>query len=181
MALDAGPFMRLGTRGSPSWPGFDPETGYVDADCSDQIAEIACRRGGPYVCAGGRDMAADRGAVDAVAGIVRHRLGQRGGHCLPDAGFAPASEALVHGHPLPVLLRNVSPGRAGADAPEDAVDDGAVVLRRPALAPALRRQQIPQQTPFRFAQIPSTQDPSSPRGILESGRDSRVNHFVNRA
>ena len=32
MALDAGPFMRLGTRGSPSWPGFDPETGYVDAD-----------------------------------------------------------------------------------------------------------------------------------------------------
>ena len=35
-----------GTRGSP-W--FDPETGYVDADCSDQVAEIACRRGGPYV------------------------------------------------------------------------------------------------------------------------------------
>src|ERR1700750_794177 len=36
MALDAGPFMRLGTRGSPSWPGFVPETGYVDADCSVQ-------------------------------------------------------------------------------------------------------------------------------------------------
>src|SRR5438874_11716124 len=35
MALDAGPFTRLGTLGSPSWPGFDPETGYVDADCSD--------------------------------------------------------------------------------------------------------------------------------------------------
>src|SRR3979411_3196939 len=35
MALDAGPFMRLGTRGSPSWPGFHPENGYVDADCSD--------------------------------------------------------------------------------------------------------------------------------------------------
>ena len=26
-----------------------PETGYVDADCSDQSAEAACRRGGPYV------------------------------------------------------------------------------------------------------------------------------------
>src|SRR3954454_471993 len=39
MALDAGPFMRLGTRGSPSWPGFAPETGYVNADWSDQIAE----------------------------------------------------------------------------------------------------------------------------------------------
>jgi hypothetical protein len=49
MALDAGPFMRLGTRGSPSWPGLDPETGYVDADCSDQVAKTACRRGGPYV------------------------------------------------------------------------------------------------------------------------------------
>jgi hypothetical protein len=49
MALDAGPFMRLGTRGSPSWPGLDPEAGYVDADCSDQVAKTACRRGGPYV------------------------------------------------------------------------------------------------------------------------------------
>jgi hypothetical protein len=37
MALDAGPFMRLGTRGSPSWPGFDPETGYVDAEKTAQI------------------------------------------------------------------------------------------------------------------------------------------------
>src|SRR5829696_8634076 len=49
MALDAGPFIRTGTRGSPSWPGSNPETGYVDADCSDQSAEAACRRGGPYV------------------------------------------------------------------------------------------------------------------------------------
>jgi hypothetical protein len=49
ISIDAGPFMRLGTRGSPSWPGFDPETGYVDADCSDQIAETARRRGGPNV------------------------------------------------------------------------------------------------------------------------------------
>jgi hypothetical protein len=43
--------MRLGTRGSPSWPGFGPETGYLDADCSDHSAESTCRRGGPYVCA----------------------------------------------------------------------------------------------------------------------------------
>ena len=46
MALDADPLMRHETRGSPSWPGFDPETGYVDADCSDLIAETPCRRGG---------------------------------------------------------------------------------------------------------------------------------------
>ncbi len=28
-----------------------PETGYVEADCSDQIAKTACKRGGPYVYA----------------------------------------------------------------------------------------------------------------------------------
>lgn len=72
MALDAGPFMRLGMRGSPSWPGFDPETGYVDADCSDQLAETACRRGGPYVCAGRRDMSADNRRIDQS---------ERGGQC----------------------------------------------------------------------------------------------------
>jgi hypothetical protein len=49
MALDAVSFMRTGARGSPSWSGHSPETGYVDADCSDGIAENTCRRGGPYV------------------------------------------------------------------------------------------------------------------------------------
>src|SRR5277367_1566339 len=49
MALDAVKFMRTRTRGSPSWPGSCPQAGYVDADCSDQVAEIACGRGGPYV------------------------------------------------------------------------------------------------------------------------------------
>src|SRR5215472_14726632 len=38
--------MRTGRRESPSWPGLRPETGYVDADCSDLIAETPCRRGG---------------------------------------------------------------------------------------------------------------------------------------
>jgi hypothetical protein len=32
MALDAVKFMRTGTRGSPSWPGRCPETGYVGVD-----------------------------------------------------------------------------------------------------------------------------------------------------
>src|SRR3954465_15932886 len=34
MALDAGSFMRARVRGTPSWPGHDPETGYVGADRS---------------------------------------------------------------------------------------------------------------------------------------------------
>src|SRR6266851_5226374 len=49
MSLDAAKLMRTRTRGSPSWPGPGPQTGYVDADCSDRIAEISCGRGGPYV------------------------------------------------------------------------------------------------------------------------------------
>src|SRR4051812_24064300 len=49
MARDAVKFMRTGTRGSPSWPGQCPQAGYVDADCSDRVVEIACRQGGPYV------------------------------------------------------------------------------------------------------------------------------------
>jgi hypothetical protein len=49
VACNAGGFfMRTGTRGYPSWPGLDPETGYVDAD---RIADSnhPCGRGGPYV------------------------------------------------------------------------------------------------------------------------------------
>src|SRR5437899_1889741 len=49
MALDAAKLMRTRTRGSPSWPGPCPKAEYVDADCSDRVAEIACGRGGPYV------------------------------------------------------------------------------------------------------------------------------------
>src|SRR4051812_22779795 len=41
--------MRTRARGTPSWPGQGPETGYVGADRSDHLAQAACRRGGPYV------------------------------------------------------------------------------------------------------------------------------------
>jgi hypothetical protein len=33
MVLETGVIMRTTLRGSPSWPGRNPETGYVDADC----------------------------------------------------------------------------------------------------------------------------------------------------
>src|SRR5215203_2280545 len=51
MALDAVSFMRTRVRGTPSWPGHNPETGYVGADQSGHLAQAACRRGGPYVFA----------------------------------------------------------------------------------------------------------------------------------
>src|SRR3954468_8348635 len=41
--------MRTRARGTPSWPGQGPETGYVGADRSDHLAQAACGRGGPYV------------------------------------------------------------------------------------------------------------------------------------
>ena len=52
MALDAGPFVRTRTRGSPSWPTARRKAGYVCADRSDWTRETTCRRGGPYVLAG---------------------------------------------------------------------------------------------------------------------------------
>src|SRR5215207_8411195 len=68
-----GPFIRTGTRGSPSWPGSNPETGYVDADCSDQSAEAACRRGGPYV--GGRFNTCAAAAF--ACGLASYGLGKK--------------------------------------------------------------------------------------------------------
>src|SRR3954466_2505314 len=51
MALDAVSLMRARVRGTPSWPGHDPETGYVGADRSDHsqklLADGAGRCGSP--------------------------------------------------------------------------------------------------------------------------------------
>src|SRR3954464_14921928 len=49
MAFDAVIFIRTRVRGTPSWPGHNPETGYVGADRSDHLAQTPCGRGGPYV------------------------------------------------------------------------------------------------------------------------------------
>src|SRR5215204_4999670 len=40
MALDAVSFMRTRLRGTPSWPGHDPEAGYVGADRSDHSQKL---------------------------------------------------------------------------------------------------------------------------------------------
>src|SRR4051794_9561648 len=40
MALDAVSLMRARVRGTPSWPGHDPETGYVGADRSDHSQKL---------------------------------------------------------------------------------------------------------------------------------------------
>src|SRR5438128_10380498 len=121
-------------------------------------------------------MTANRCRIQAVAGVVGHRLGEGRGDRFPDAGLAPSSEALIDRHPLTVLLRQIAPRRPSADAPQDAIDDLPIVERGPALASSLRRQQGFDQTPLRFAQVAATQ--SCP---LESKPESRVNHSVNSA
>src|SRR5215217_2996360 len=94
MALDAGPLMRLGTRGSPSWPGFAPETGYVDADWSDQIAKALADGAGHTFCASGRAVGADRCAVHH-GNVGRFGAGREPGQqLLPETALAPASNRL---------------------------------------------------------------------------------------
>src|SRR4051812_34167312 len=98
MALDAGPFIRTGTRGSPSCPGSNPETGYVDADCSDRSAEAACRRGGPYV----------DGTLCGLAVDDRRRRARFAACVLPHLNIERVVDALQRPVPVPqvkVLIR----------------------------------------------------------------------------
>ena len=63
----------------------------------------------------------------------------------PDAGMPPASEAVVVGG-IRTKLRQVSPWCPGAQHPEDAVEDAAIV--HPWRAPRLVRQHRPDDGPF---------------------------------
>lgn len=46
---------------------------------------------------------------------------------LPETGFAPPIEAAGHRAPGAIAFREIAPGGAGADDPENAVEDAAVV------------------------------------------------------
>jgi hypothetical protein len=78
---------------------------------------------------------------------------------VPDAGPLPAAEAGVHGLPLAVPLRQVAPGGAGLQAPEDAVDDRLVVQVRLADRRLLRRQVRLQLVPLLVGQFVSPYHP----------------------
>src|SRR4051794_3686883 len=101
MALDAGPLMRLGTRGSPSWPGFAlrPDT-LMQTGLIRSL--IACRRGGPYVGAAlepqALAVAVMRDEVVPEGGVALLRPGLQPGHVVADelaAVLVIADEALV--------------------------------------------------------------------------------------
>jgi hypothetical protein len=52
---------------------------------------------------------------------------QSGDEVGPGPVLAPAIEAIVDGLPGPVAFRDIAPGGAGVQDPEDAIDEGVVI------------------------------------------------------
>ncbi len=102
---------------------FKPETGYVDADCSNQIAETACRRGGPYVSARGRAVRLHGGAIDKHLGRRAAGARQSMEEIDPDAFGSPADIAIVECRAGPVGGRRIDSAPAGLENMDDAADD----------------------------------------------------------
>lgn len=102
-------------------------------------------------------MGADCSAVDAVMAAVYHGLGQCHGNGLPGPGFTPSSELPIDGVPTAIFGQNVAPWSAATEPPKYAVDNRAVLLRRPALSTIFRLdwQQAFQNTPFSLGEIAS--------------------------
>ncbi len=71
----------------------------------------------------------------------------------PDACLAPTIEAARHRSHCAVALGQVPPGRARAQHPENAVDDGAVVVIGAARPRPLRGQQRRQALPLLVRQL----------------------------
>ena len=99
------------------------------------------------------------GAVDAEQIPVDTSVGLGAGlevieDAVPQAALAPAIEARVDGFPGSEKLRQVAPGGAGVEDPEDAVDHEAVVLGRTA-GPLTGREQGAQDLPLGIAQAVS--------------------------
>src|SRR5215204_1395437 len=136
MALDAGPFIRTGTRGSPSWPGSNPETGYVDADCSDQSAEAACRRGGPYVDGTLCGLAVDdrRRRARLAACVLPHLHIERVVDALQRPVPVPQVEVLPDGAARRQVLRQRLPLTPRPEHIKDRVEDLTNVHRSRAAA-----------------------------------------------
>ena len=91
---------------------------------------------------------------------------------VPDAGFAPAVEAIVDRRVRPVALGQIAPWQARAQHKEHAVEDLPVVLRLHA-AP-FRRQHRFDNAPLEVRQIVTCHDQSSDVWERESLFASRV-------
>jgi len=151
MALDAGPFMRTRTRGSPSWPTARRKAGYVCADCSGRTAEATCRRGGPYVCAGAMLMHPDDRAIDhRVLEIwsARQLLKDPVEHVL----LRPTTEPLEDGVPVAIAVRQVPPRRTRSDHPKNGFEKLSIIRARAPRITDLARKQRRYPLPLLVAQ-----------------------------
>jgi hypothetical protein len=72
---------------------------------------------------------------------------------LPDAGLLPAVEPTRHGLPRAVALGEGSPGAARAQDPQDAVEDGPMVLGGTTGMGLLRWEQLAQPLPLHIGQV----------------------------
>ena len=84
---------------------------------------------------------------------------------IPDAGLAPAVEAIVDGRVRPISLRQIAPGRSGPQNPENAAEDTAIV-RWLAATTACRQNRL-DNAPLEIRQVVA-HDPSSDVSQLES-------------
>ena len=118
-------------------------------------------------CAGCRDMASDRCSVDAVAGVVRHRLGQPRGHRLPHAGLLQRRKrwyTVIHLPYFSGTSRQGAPVRRCHRMP-------FTMVRLSCAGRALRPRSAGSKSFSRrhsaSLRSPRLKVPSSPRGILE--------------
>src|SRR3712207_4387459 len=81
-------------------------------------------------------------------------------HALPEPGLTPAIKAARHRPDRAVALGEIAPGRAHAQDPQDAVQDGAVFVVRPARARPFWRQQRFQTPPLRIRQCVTFHTPN---------------------
>ena len=94
-------------------------------------------------------MCPDHRAIDHVGGSVPScQFGQRLEHGIEHAGRDPSSVAPEDAVPLAILIRQMSPLRAGARDPHHAFEVTSIILRRSATTSTLRRQQWPDQFPL---------------------------------
>lgn len=94
-------------------------------------------------------MCPDHRAVDHVGGCMPPRqFGQCLEHGIEHTGRDPSSITSEHAVPLAILIRQMSPLRAGPRDPHHAFKIGTIILRRAASTTTLRRQQRPDHSPF---------------------------------
>jgi hypothetical protein len=100
-------------------------------------------------------MATDDGAVDHVLPIIgQPKIDQRGEHRVPHTLFGPTPKTDIDLVPLPVAFIHVTPRAADVQHMQHAVQEPSVVVGWTRFATALRRQQHPDDGPFRVRHIP---------------------------